>query len=256
MPENFTKPIVTQYNDSSEPLLLFRECNDNDNNDDAFSFLRQSKKGFRTEPNKVFSVREKKPCELSTVVSDANCDEFESGDFDCESMLDEEIEESIDSIMGSRVEDGNCGASCHGGERFSHGYIRALRRVDDTNWWNFLVVDMLQISPQMKNVTPSTTTTTTITKTASKKKKKKVVKILPEVALSEGFLLKLNYDDVRNAWSDRGSPFADGSPGNDVTLRRFSSAAGNLKSKRKQGEVREARVQRYKKKGNTHQAIV
>ncbi|KAK7411979.1 hypothetical protein VNO78_03424 [Psophocarpus tetragonolobus] len=223
-PEKFTKPIITEYNDSSEPLLLLREYDDND----AFSFLRESKRSLQRKPGKVFfTVREKKACELSKGA--ANCDELE--ELDCESMLDEEIEEGIDSIMGGRSgaeDDANCS-----GERLSpliggkFGWVRALRRVDDTNRWNFLVVDMLQISPRMKNtaaanLVPATTTT------KKKKRKKKVVKKLTDVGLSKkGLWLKLNYDDVRNAWSDRGSPFADGSPGNV----RLSSLAGDLKSK-------------------------
>ncbi|RDY09871.1 Protein CHLOROPLAST IMPORT APPARATUS 2, partial [Mucuna pruriens] len=232
-PEKFTKPI-TEYNDSSEPLLLFRECDD----DDAFSFLRESKRSFQTEPNKVFfGAPEKKPRESSAAV--ANYDELESEDFDCESMLDEETEEGIDSIMGGRVGDGDCG-----GERPSpwfgvggkFGWVRALRRVDDANWWNFLVVDMLQISPRMNTATPASLVPETEKKKKKKKKEKKVVKKLPqvevEVELSQGLLLKLNYDDVRNAWSDRGSPFAGGSPGNDAAVR-LSSLAGSLKSKRK-----------------------
>ncbi|TKY72767.1 CHLOROPLAST IMPORT APPARATUS 2 [Spatholobus suberectus] len=210
-------------NDSSEPLLLFREYNS-----DAFSFLLESKPDFQTKPSKVsFGVREK-PRESSAVV--ANCDELESEEFECESMLDEEIEEGIDSIMGSRVEDANCQASCRGGEgvtpRFGiggkFGWVRALRRVDDSNWWNFLVVDMLQISPGMKKAAPAALVP------ATEKKKKKKVEKLPEVALSQGLLLKLNYDDVRDAWSDRGSPFAHGSPENDVAVR-FPSLAGYLK---------------------------
>lgn len=51
--------------------------------------------------------------------------------------------------------------------------------------------------------------------------------------MSKGLRLKLNYDGVRSAWSNRGSPFADGSPGNDVTLRCSSLARDLNKSKRK-----------------------
>jgi len=206
---------------------VFREYDDNEN--DAFSF--GSKRRFQTEPNKLFfgaGERKKK---------NANCEEevldLEREELDCESMLDEEIEEGIDSIMGRiRVEDADCGAN---EERSSHGefsWVSALRRVhDDSKWWNFLVVDMLQISPRMKNATTEILVPTTVKK--KRKKKKKAVKKLLEEGLSKGLLLKLNYDDVRNAWSDRGSPFADGLPGNDVTPR-FSSFAGNLKSKRKE----------------------
>ncbi|KAH1041698.1 hypothetical protein AAZX31_09G057700 [Glycine max] len=262
-PEKFTKPVTENISHSSEPLLLFRECENNDN--DAFSFLLESKRGFQTESNKVFfGVRENinKPCELSTSVP--NCDEFESEEFDCQSMLDEEIEEGIDSIMGGgggRVEedDVNRAASCHGGDGEKFGCVRALRR-DDTKWWNFCVVDMLQISPRMKHaaaedLVPATAMATTTEKTKTKNKKSK--KELSEVAVSKGLRLKLNYDGVRSAWSNRGSPFADGSPGNDVTLRCSSLARDLNKSKRKkdmsiswwrEGGVRKASVLRYKEK--------
>ncbi|KAH1209319.1 Protein CHLOROPLAST IMPORT APPARATUS 2 [Glycine max] len=287
-PEKFTKPIITEYNDSSEPLLLFRDYENNDNDNDAFSFLLERKRSFQTEPNKAFfSVRENinKPCELSTKV--VNCDklDLESEEFDCESMLDEEIEEGIDGIMRGRTvqkDDTNCTEchiglkqrsqsplyhpSCHCGDGGKFGWVRTLRGVgedDDTKWWNFCVVDMLQISPRMKHaaaedLVPATTTTTTKKKAKNKKNKKDLVKeLLPgEVAVSQGLLLKLNYDDVRNAWSDRGSPFADGSPGNDVTLS-CSSLARDLKSKRKkdrsisswmEGGVRKKSGLRYKEK--------
>nr|KYP62274.1 hypothetical protein KK1_016801 [Cajanus cajan] len=208
-PQRFTKPLTEHTNDSSEPLLLFREYHHNDNGNE-------------------------KPCEFSAGI--ANCDEFESEDFDCESILDEEIDEGIDSIMGGRVEDGGgggggggCGEFCCGGERRSPWFgVRALRRVEDASWWNFLVVDMVEISPGMKKdategLVPATEKKNNNNK--KKKKKKKVKKELAEMGVGEGLLLKLNYDDVRNAWSDRGSPFAGGSPGNGV--------AGSVKSKRK-----------------------
>ncbi|XP_020221862.1 protein CHLOROPLAST IMPORT APPARATUS 2 [Cajanus cajan] len=241
-PQRFTKPLTEHTNDSSEPLLLFREYHHNDNGNgkgngngsDAFSFLREGKRGLRTGPNKAFFGVREKPCEFSAGI--ANCDEFESEDFDCESILDEEIDEGIDSIMGGRVEDGGgggggggCGEFCCGGERRSPWFgVRALRRVEDASWWNFLVVDMVEISPGMKKdategLVPATEKKNNNNK--KKKKKKKVKKELAEMGVGEGLLLKLNYDDVRNAWSDRGSPFAGGSPGNGV--------AGSVKSKRK-----------------------
>ncbi|ESW10767.1 hypothetical protein PHAVU_009G236100 [Phaseolus vulgaris] len=210
--EKFIKPIQECYKDSSEPLLVFREYDAIDS--DAFSF--ESKRRFQTEPNRLsFGARER-----NKKKKNANCEEvdldLEREELDCESMLEEEIEEGIDSIMGrSRVEDADCGAN---EERFSHGefsWVRALRRVhDDSKWWNFLVVDMLQVSPPMENAT-----TENLVPTKRKKKEKKVLKKLSEEGLSKGSLLKLNCDDVQKAWSDRGSPFASGFPGNDVAPR-------------------------------------
>lgn len=203
---------------------MLREYDDNDN--DAFSF--ESKRRFQTEPEKLFfGAREREKKRKKNV----NCEEvdldLEREELRCESMLDEEIEEGLDSVMGrSRVEDADCGAN---EERFFHGefcWVRALRRVhDDSKWWNFLVVDMLQISPRIKNATTESLVPTTV-----KKKKKKVVKKLSKEGRSKGLLLKLNYDDVRNAWSDRGSPFADCLPGNDVSP--LLAAIKNLKGKK------------------------
>lgn len=153
-------------------------------------------------------------------------------DFDAESILEEEIEEGIDSIMGNlsvnndSTIDESPNATCIGyplGLGFSgnldcdfgmkRGGVRALRNVDESNWWSFPTVDVADITPKSKK-TPSA---------AAQKKKKKVEKFvelktlyspkhdsvaaeddLPE--LSRGPRLKLNYDKVSEAWSDRGSP--------------------------------------------------
>ncbi|CAJ1975849.1 unnamed protein product [Sphenostylis stenocarpa] len=230
-PEKFTKPITERYNDSLEPLLVFREHDDND----AFSFA--SKCRFQTEPNKLFfGTREKKKKMTMTMKEkntffrekNANCDEvdldLEREELECETMLDEEIEEGIDSIMGrSRVEDADCGANEERMIDGEFGLVRALRRVhDDSKWCNFLVVDMLKISPRVRMDRTENLVPTTMKKKKKKKEKKKVAKKSSEKGLSKGLLLKLNYDDVRNTWSDRGSPFAEGSPESDVILR-FSS---------------------------------
>lgn len=90
-------------------------------------------------------------------------------DFDAESMLDEEIGEGIDSIMGNlsvsndSVNESNVGnfsgssrtnASCYGypiglgfGGKFNFGFglgmRRALRRVDgEGDWWRFPTIDV------------------------------------------------------------------------------------------------------------------
>lgn len=151
-------------------------------------------------------------------------------DFDAESILDEEIEEGIDSIMGNlsvnndSVINESADTTCIGyplglgfSGHFDYGFgmrrggVRALRDVDKSNWWSFPTVDVVDITPKFKK-TPST---------AAQKKKKKVEKTvkvkslygparnsvaveeeLPE--LNGGPRLKLNYDKVSEAWSDRG----------------------------------------------------
>jgi hypothetical protein len=90
---------------------------------------------------------------------------------------------------------------------------------------------MLKISPKICSVGNKAAAPVT-----EKKKKKKVVAAVVEKSKEEllketelpksktnGLLLKLNYDGVRKAWDDRGTPFADDSPvsdapGNDVNV--------------------------------------
>ncbi|MCH90532.1 protein CHLOROPLAST IMPORT APPARATUS 2-like [Trifolium medium] len=171
-------------------------------------------------------------------------DDDDDDDFDAESILDEEIEEGIDSIMGGRIQEDESNVSSFSqyhpwiglGGKFDfrlglqRAGVRALRHVDEGNWWNFPAVDMLKISPKICSVGNKTAAPVT-----NKKKKKKVVaavekpkeELLKETELAKskttGLLLKLNYDGVRKAWSDRGTPFADDSPvsdapGNDINV--------------------------------------
>ncbi|KAK2996626.1 hypothetical protein RJ639_026221, partial [Escallonia herrerae] len=200
-------------------------------------------------------------------------------DFDAESMLDEEIEEGIDSIMGNlsvnneTIDESNrrdhISTSCFGypmglgfGGSFDFGFgmkggVKALRNVDEGNWWQFPAVDMVDITPP-KFKKP----------TVQKKKKKKVEKMVelksleleenlipdppeedPGRELDSGLHLKLNYDEVLSAWSGRGSPFPDellGSESSDVHARL---AQINLFSDG--GGLREASVMRYKEKRRT-----
>lgn len=209
------------------------------------------------------------------------CDKYEE-DFDAESILDEEIEEglSIDSIMGNlsvnndSYDDSNnysgqfnnyygnpMGLGFGGKFAFEFGFgfrlgrgVKALRQVDDSDWWRNPTVDVLDIFPKPK---PS----------EKKKKKKKVeVEKLKDITLNEedlkaGLCLKLNYDEVLNAWSDRGSPFSNETPKADSTesspdaiarLEQFDllSGIGNWKSD-ENGGLREASVMRYKEKRRT-----
>lgn len=209
-------------------------------------------------------------------------------DFDAESIiLDEEFEEGIDSIMGNlsvkkdaiesddgpgQVHNSNCwygnpmGIGFGGKLELGFGMrsgMKALRQVDEGNWWNF-PIDVLQISPKFNN---SSGTGNSNRKGSSAKRKKKVEKEkqVAESKVSElpakeespipkansgELLLKLQYDDVLNAWSDKGSPFLDESlapdgQGNDVSARL---AQIDLFS---DGGLREASVLRYKEKRRT-----
>ncbi|XVF69913.1 hypothetical protein PTKIN_Ptkin11bG0119200 [Pterospermum kingtungense] len=288
------KPHDSSFHESSELLLPFRVIDDS-------GFLLQNQPiqekptSCLIEPNKVMNF-----CDKSWQISSGEVNSHGGGsrqmefssefqeDFDAESILDEEIEEGIDSIMGNlsvkqqqQQEDtldesnGTCqfGSSWYGnpmglgfGGKLDLGLgfglisrgVRALRHVDEGNWWDFPTVDVLQISPKSNNK-PATTTTT---RRADKKKKKveKPVEVV-EPKSSEmpkekpnpaGLQLKLNYDEVVNAWSDRGCPFSEESaatevPGTDIYARLaqidlFWDGGGG---------VREASVLRYKEKRRT-----
>ncbi|XP_058068169.1 protein CHLOROPLAST IMPORT APPARATUS 2-like [Magnolia sinica] len=155
-------------------------------------------------------------------------------DFGAESILDEEIEEGIDSIIGNlsvnNDSHGNSydfgggsqsqtnahywnlmGLAFGGNFEFAFGFgrnVRALKQVEDGDWWRNSTVEVSDISPKFK---------VTEKKKKSKKKKKKMMAEeddLQDLGPSEenlqpGLCLKLNYEAVLNAWSDRGSPFSD-----------------------------------------------
>ncbi|XP_037492489.1 protein CHLOROPLAST IMPORT APPARATUS 2 isoform X2 [Jatropha curcas] len=271
-PRKFTKPHQdTLLLDESSPELLwpFRVF------DDHSGFLlhqpiENEKPNFLNEAKVLNSVSS---CDKldSHGSSMEFCDGYEE-DFDAESILDEEIEEGIDSIMGNLSvtkekayegsnKDGNSWygnpAGYHFGGRFQLGFgngmgkgVRAFRNGDGGNWWSFPIVDMLQISPRLNNNnnhnknSDSNFNSNSKTKPKPKpkqkansgeKKKKKVEKPVVESKNLEldidensipqsnsSLLLKLNYDNVLNAWSDRGSPFSDeisgAEGGNDVSV--------------------------------------
>ncbi|XP_057419655.1 protein CHLOROPLAST IMPORT APPARATUS 2 [Lotus japonicus] len=224
---------------------------------------------------KAVGVVPEKPCrspgEISSRVNLLDLVEDDCGDdFDAESILDEEIEEgTIDSIMGGRVQEDSDGASWQhhpwigfGGKfdfrlGFPRAGVRALRcHVDDGDWWNFPPVDILQISPKIIGGGGS--------KHPPEKKKKKKVAVAavaekPKVELNEAelpkanasLMLKLNYDDVRSAWSGRGSPFSDDSPASDAPGNDVTARLSQIDLLWDNGGVREASVLRYKEKRRT-----
>ncbi|XP_043713873.1 protein CHLOROPLAST IMPORT APPARATUS 2-like isoform X2 [Telopea speciosissima] len=230
---------------------------------------------FQIKPKPAHSSE--KPCqslpEIDSLPNSARPGDKYEEDFDAESILDEEMEEGIDSIMGNlsvnndSYDDSNT-CSYNGqfnfysgnqmglgfGRKFGLGYpidggVRALRHVDDGDWWRFPIVDVLQISPKLNKVSSQ-----------NKKKKKKKSEHKEEVKNSgsckenhsisnTGLSLKLNYDEVLNAWSDRGSPFSEEIP---VTFSSGSDTLARLKQidlfPENNGGVREASVMRYREK--------
>lgn len=221
-PCKFTKPNDNFFNEPLQLLLPFRVIDD-------FGFLlhqpNQEKPSFRIEP-KVLNCG--KPCE-SLVENDLQVDSLKLGDgyqeeFDAISILAEEVD-GVDSIMGNlsvnnasveeaRVASCSCQIlawNCHPvwlgfGRNFDFGVwmrrgIRALKHVDEEEWWRFPLVNILDISPKFSTGT-------------SEKKKNKILKPVEKSSQSRKgnsrpkMLLKLNYEGVLNAWSDRGTPFS------------------------------------------------
>ncbi|KAF2317210.1 hypothetical protein GH714_016864 [Hevea brasiliensis] len=259
-PRKFTKPhqdTLLLDESSSELLWPFRVFSDSD-------FLLhqpiESEKPNLVNESKVANFMiscDNKSCQSGNSME--FCDGYQE-DFDAESILDEEIEEGIDSIMGNlSVSNENVAMNpmgFHFGGKFQLGFgngikkgVRALRNGDEGNWWNFPIVDMLQISPRLNNnnnnnFKPSDSKPKVKRNSNSgEKKKKKVEKPAVELKNSElakeeksipqlnsGLLLKLNYGSVLDAWSGRGSPFTDdilGSEGNDVAVCFSSYYNGN-----------------------------
>ncbi|CAE6245020.1 unnamed protein product [Arabidopsis arenosa] len=232
-----------------------------------------------------------------------------SDEFDAESILDEEIEEGIDSIMGTVVEsnsNSNLGIyesrvpgirrssnrigkleqmmMINSWNRSSNGFnfagkfplglgLRsALRENDDPNLWRIQTVDFEQISPRIPTVTTETAISTVNEeksdgkkvisgeKSKKKKKKKMTTPLITESKSSEdteesspkrtGPLLKLDYDGVLEAWSDKTSPFGDEILGSEATGIDVNARLAQIDLFGDSG-MREASVLRYKEKRRT-----
>nr|DAD45945.1 TPA_asm: hypothetical protein HUJ06_004175 [Nelumbo nucifera] len=245
--------------------------------------LAPEKPTFRIESKPANSGE--KPCQSPSendcpVNSSSPCNEYEE-DFDAESILDEEMEEGIDSIMGNLSVNNNSydesNTSCYSGQidtcyanptelgfggKFELGFgmvggVRALRHVDDGDWWRFPAVDVLSISPKLNRASSE----------KEKKKKKNKVEQKEETKDSaspadtsnsnsnksnpkSGLSLKLNYNEVILAWSDRGSPFSDDTPTTDASESDIHARLAQIDLFSENG-VREASVLRYREKRRT-----
>lgn len=248
-PTNQTRESAKSHqilaDESSELLLPFRVVDD----DSGCGYLLPH---HQPKQDKCFSQIElkfvpfcEKPCqspgenEIQSKGSDLDvCWEGFQEDFDAESILDEEIEEGvIDSIMGNLSVDTNvshrtlysdpiCRNQAPSGFGIRRG-VSAWRGVSEANWWNFPTVDVLEISPKLNR---SSNAAAEETKKRSKVEKNAVESKDTEESPKEdpapkpttaGLLLKLNYDEVVDAWSGKGSPFPDESDvaGNDASVR-------------------------------------
>ncbi|XP_019092476.1 PREDICTED: protein CHLOROPLAST IMPORT APPARATUS 2 isoform X2 [Camelina sativa] len=249
-----------------------------------------------------------------------------SDEFDAESILDEEIEEGIDSIMGTVVEsNSNLGiyesrvpAIKGGGGRSSNrigkleqqlmminswnrssssnngfklplglGLKGALRENKDPNLYKFHTVDFEQISPRIQTETAVVVAAVDDdekkpiggggekSKKTTTKKKKKMTALVTEsknLAAEEttitttteettrssekrttttGPLLKLDYDGVLEAWSDKTSPFPDDILGTEAASGIDVNARIAQIDLFGDSGMREASVLRYKEKRRT-----
>lgn len=161
------------------------------------------------------------------------CDGYQE-DFDTESILDEQVEDGVDSIMGnlSMTSESLDQASvtsysgqlltwyCHpmglgfGGNLdlgvWMRRGIRALKHVDEAEWWRVPVVNVHDVYPKFSKGT-------------TEKMKKKSEKPVEKSTQSRKWycrpklLLKLNYEEVLDAWSERGTPFSKDIPGHEMS---------------------------------------
>lgn len=175
--------------------------------------------------------------------------EMDSSEFDAESILDEEMGEGIESIMGNlqteneQTQEPIDSSFCYG---YPVGYgmrreSRAMRNLEQCDWWSFPSVNMIDV--------------------CSESKKKKKVEEMETKNSSEsgssqnqtnaGLLLKLNYDAVLRAWSDKDSPFPGDSPASDSAGNDVRARLAQIDLFWDNGGVREASVLRYKEKRRT-----
>lgn len=200
-PRKFTKSHDDSlFCESAELLLPFRVI-------DSSGFLLHQPL-LQEKPNsqiqsKLTNLWENRPCSSPGEI-DFQPNSMEIEDFDAESILDEEIEEGIDSIMGNlsvdNLEKGNSTQdscvnnhprnwNCYWNpiglglnQKFESGFgmrkgieRTAIRGVDNGNWWRFPTVDVVEISPKLNPKPPAPSPAPAAV--ATKKKKKKVEKL-------------------------------------------------------------------------------
>ncbi|XP_057523704.1 protein CHLOROPLAST IMPORT APPARATUS 2-like [Amaranthus tricolor] len=174
------------------------------------------------------------------------------------------------------------------GGRFDYGFglmrgvAKAFRQTDEGDWWRFPIVDVGEISPRFNkrlpaekkkkldklnlkvpSITLKKENSVLISKSSSSSSKEYSTSNPKSSSASGkedsastsksglGVLLKLNYDDVLNAWSDRGSPFSDDILGSEFSGSDALARLAQIDLFGEFGALREASVQRYKEKRRT-----
>ncbi|CAD5335121.1 unnamed protein product [Arabidopsis thaliana] len=296
---HFYGPLLSDNDDASDLLLPYESIEEPDF---LFHPTIQTKTEFFSDQKEVNS---------GGGCYGGEIEKFDfSDEFDAESILDEEIEEGIDSIMGTVVESNSNsgiyesrvpGMINRGGRSSSNrigkleqmmminswnrssngfnfplglGLRSALRENDDTKLWKIHTVDFEQISPRIQTVKTETAISTVDEeksdgkkvvisgeKSNKKKKKKKMTATTTLITESKsledteetslkrtGPLLKLDYDGVLEAWSDKTSPFPDEIQGSEAIDVNARLAQIDLFG---DSGMREASVLRYKEKRRT-----
>ncbi|KAG2263168.1 hypothetical protein Bca52824_070247 [Brassica carinata] len=253
------KSPLNDYDEASRLLLPFETIEE----ETAFLFNPT----IQTKPYQFLEKKE--------VSVDSEVNRFELlDDFDAESIiLDEEIEQGIDSFMGSNESnDGECttmpwyGSSIGSGSgNFRFGLRSSLREYDDdedASLCRYPTVELEHISPRFQTTAAladdgkSDATVAVVKKKRTKKRKKKKVAAAEESKSVKdletekrvSLFLKLDYDRVLEAWSDKESPFSDeilGSHATGIDIHVRILAEIDLFG---ESGMREASVLRYKEK--------
>ncbi|XP_074308236.1 protein CHLOROPLAST IMPORT APPARATUS 2-like [Silene latifolia] len=161
------------------------------------------------------------------------------------------------------------------------GEKKAFRQNDEGEWWRFPAVNVGQISPQLNkpkspvkkkkkmmklNTKPFLTASKENSPAAPKRSSNKIKEELTtntklsrkdnSVPLSvpqpsAGLSLNLNYEEVLDAWSDKGSLFSEDLSGSEFSGMDASARLAQIDLFSENGALREASVQRYKEKRQT-----
>ncbi|KAK6783879.1 hypothetical protein RDI58_017333 [Solanum bulbocastanum] len=192
------------------------------------------------------------------------------------------------SYSHSKRHQNNSGGTCYGfpiGLGFENGYqhydfgimrggVRPLRNVDDgDNWWRYTSsVNVIDITPKFSKppiekkkkkverlvelrggAETSSAKDNSITKKTNKENSNQSIKeeVFDIPKPKSELLLKLNFDDVLNAWSDKESPFSDDIQGSDAAGNDVQARLAQIDLFSENGGIREASVLRYKEKRRT-----
>ncbi|XP_074556881.1 protein CHLOROPLAST IMPORT APPARATUS 2-like [Curcuma longa] len=183
-------------------------------------------------------------------------------DFDAESILEAEVKQGIDSIIGTLAFNTPITDAV---DSLLRGFVErripssfepdfgsqwALRKRDEDEWWSSKVVPVSDITPNYK---PSSPATVASQKKNKKAEKKEIVIMASEQGKWKPALgLKLNHEEVLRHWTDRGSVFSD-RPGSSNSLVDATAYGICLPPDPAVGsDAGEVSVQRCKEKRGSH----